>query len=146
MKKTPCFNGVVKSIITLNEYCRNFECTQEIKKKLKIGLEYILQHYVFKRLSSDQPVEDSIILNFYPFTYKTNIIEILNLLNLNNLLEDPRCKEAINLLIKRQRSDGFWQSDTSFMKTSWINFDKLKSPGLGITNYILQFLNTWVKS
>ncbi|WP_457559605.1 hypothetical protein [Candidatus Harpocratesius sp.] len=140
MKKTPCYDGVVKSMVALSEYCQNFGGSKRIKEKLRTGLEYILQHQVFKRFSTNQPIEDSIILNFYPFTYKTNIIEILSLLHSNQLLNDPRCKSALEMVKKKQRADKFWQADTSFMKSSWIDFDQPKKPGLWITNYIQQFI------
>ena len=94
---------------------------------------------MFKRLSNDKPIEDSIILNFYPYAYKSNIIEILSLLISNGLLEDDRCKDAIKILKEKQRRDGFWQTDTSYMKSAWIDFDIPKKPGLWIS-YIISGL------
>jgi hypothetical protein len=108
MKKIPCYYGVVKSMVALTEYKERFGSSQEIDSKLRRGLEYILRHRVFKRLSTDTPIEPSIIKNFYPYTYKSNIIEILSLLKANNLLNDTRCTEAIEILRRKQRPDGFW--------------------------------------
>ncbi len=139
MKKVPCYYGVVKSMITLTEYKERFGSTEALTNKLNQGLEYILQHRVFKRLSSDEPIEDSIILNFYPYTYKSNIIEILSLLKANSLLDDERCQDAIKILKKKQRSDGYWQADISYMKSAWIDFDILKKPGPWIS-YIINGL------
>lgn len=136
MKKVPCYYGVVKSIVALSEYNRRFGGSDRSKEKLRKGLEYILLHRVFMKLSSDNPIEDSIVLNFYPYTYKSNIIEILTLLKENNLLLDERCHDAINILKKKKRDDGYWQADTSFMKSAWIDFDIPKKPGLWIT-YII---------
>ena len=96
-------------------------------------MEYILKHEVFKRLSTGKPIEDSIILNFYPYPYRSNLIEILSLLKANGLLEDPRCDEAKKILREKQRSDGFWQADTSYMKSAWIDFDIPKKSGLWIS-------------
>jgi len=141
MKKVPCYYGVVKSMITLTEYKKRFGGSERLDNKLKQGLEYILQHRVFKRLSADKPIEDSIILNFYPFTYRSNIIEILSLLKANDLIEDERCKEAIEILKAKQRSDGFWQADTSYMKSAWIDFDIPKKPGLWISYVISGLVN-----
>jgi hypothetical protein len=140
MKKIPCFYGVVKSMITLTEYKKQFGAFEELDTKLNQGLEYILQHRVFKKLSSDKPIEDSIILNFYPYTYRSNIIEILTLLKENGLLDDERCQDAKKILKKKQRSDGFWQADTSYMRSAWVNFDIPKKPGLWIS-YIISRLN-----
>ncbi|MFW9773384.1 MAG: hypothetical protein ACFFBY_02580 [Promethearchaeota archaeon] len=140
MKKVPCYYGIVKSMITLTEYKKRFGESEKIEEKLRKGLEYILQHRVFKKLSSDEPIEDSIILNFYPYTYKSNIIELLTLLKENNLLLDERCRDAINILKRKKRNDGFWQADTSFMKSAWIAFDIPKKQGLWITYIINRIL------
>jgi hypothetical protein len=140
MKKVPCYYRIVKSMITLTEYKKQFGTSKELDTKLNQGLEYILQHRVFKKLSSDKPIEDSIILNFYPYPYRSNIIEILTLLQANGLLEDERCNDAKEILKKNQRSDGYWQADTSYMKSSWIDFDTPKKPGLWIS-YVISRLN-----
>jgi len=141
MKKVPCYYGVVKSMNALTEYKNRFGGSDKIEKKLKQGLKYIFQHRVFKKLSSDKPIEDSIILNFYPYTYKSNLIEILSLLKANNLISDERCIDAINILKDKRRKDGFWQADTSYMKSAWIDFDIPKKPGLWITYIISELLN-----
>jgi len=139
MKKTPCFHGVVKSMKALTEYKERFGGSKKLDEKLNSGLEYILTHRVFKKLSEDKPIEPSIIENFYPYPYKTNIIETLLLLKVNGHLSDKRCNEAVDILKRKRRPDGFWQADTSFMKTAWVDFDEPKKPGLWIS-YIISGL------
>lgn len=141
MKKTPCFYGVVKSMGTLTEYKKRFETSEEIENKLSQGLEYILDHKVYKKLSTGEPIEASIIKNFYPYTYRSNIIEILSLLKANDFLGDEKCNEAIEILRNNRRDDGFWQADTSYMKTSWVDFDKPQKPGQWISYVINNILD-----
>ena len=141
MKKIPCYYGVVKSMNALSEYNKRFGSSERLINKLNKGLQYILEHNVYKRLSDDKPIEDSIILNFYPYTYKSNLIEILTLLKENDLMRDERCNNAIELLKKKQRSDGFWQADISYMKSGWIDFDVPKKPGPWITYIITKILH-----
>jgi hypothetical protein len=141
MKKIPCYYGVVKSMIALSEYKNRFGGSHELDTKLNQGLEYILQHRIFKKLSSDDPIENAIILNFYPYTYRSNIIEILSLLKANKRLEDERCRDAIQILKDKQRSDGFWQADISYMKSAWIDFDVPKKAGHWISYIIKEILN-----
>ena len=140
MKKVPCFYGVVKSIKALSEYNKHYGGSEKLMSKLNQGLEYILEHEGYKKLSNGKPIEDSIIQNFYPYTYKSNLVEILTLLKENGLLKDKRCLDAIHLLKKKQRSDGFWQADVSYMKSAWIDFDVPKKPGPWITHVIKQVL------
>ncbi|MHA2035132.1 MAG: hypothetical protein ACW972_06790 [Promethearchaeota archaeon] len=142
MKKVPCFYGIVKSMIALTEYKKKFGTSKRLDEKLNQGLEYILKHKVYKKLSTGKPIEDSIILNFYPYTYRSNIIEILSLLKTNDLIFDELCKDALNILRKKQRNDGYWQADTSYMKSGWIDFDIPKKPGLWISYIISKLVNT----
>jgi hypothetical protein len=141
MKKVPCFYGVVKSMITLTEYKKRFGGSKDLNNKLTQGLEYILKHNVYQKLSTGEPIESSIILNFYPYTYRSNIIEILTLLKENKLLEDPRCHQAIQILKDKQRFDDYWQADISYMKSAWIDFDIPKKPGLWISYIINDLLS-----
>jgi hypothetical protein len=139
MKAVPCYYGVIKSMIALTEYKKRFESSKTLDDKLNKGLDYILKHNVYKKLSTGQPIEDSIILNFYPYTYKSNIVEILTLLKANGLMEDKRCNDAIDILRKKKRKDGYWQVDASYMKSAWIDFDTPKKPGFWIS-YIIKSL------
>lgn len=139
MKTIPCYYGVVKSMIALTEYKKRFESLKLIDNKLNMGLDYILKHTVYKKLSTGEPIEVSIIQNFYPYTYKSNVIEILSLLKVNGLMNDKRCTDALNILRNKQRKDGYWQADTSYMKSAWIDFDTPKKSGLWIS-YIINSL------
>jgi len=141
MKSTPCYYGIIKSMIALTEYKRRFETSKNLDDTLKQGLKYILNHKLYKRLSMDKPIEDSIILNFYPYTYKSNIMEILSLLKANDLMEDDRCSDALEILKEKQRPDGYWQVDTSYMKSAWIDFDMPKKPGLWISYIISELVD-----
>lgn len=141
MKKTPCFYGVVKSMITLTEYKKRFGSTDDIDKKLNQGLKYILRHNLFKKLSTGKPIDSSISKNFYPYSYKSNLIEILTLLKLNNLHNDSHCNDAIEILKQKRHKDGFWRSEISQMKSVWIDFDILNKPGLWISYEISKLLN-----
>jgi len=141
MKKVPCYYSVVKSMIALTEYKKRFGGSKELDNKLNQGLEYILQHRVFKKLSSDKPIEDSIILNFYPYTYRSNLIEILSLLKANGLIEDKRCQDALKILKEKRKPDGFWQAHISYMKSAWIDFDIPKKPGIWISYVISELVS-----
>jgi len=136
MKSVPCFYGVVKSMVALTEYKKLFGLSDLLEVKLQGGLDYILKHKLYQRLSSKEPIEPSIIQNFYPYPYKTNLIELLTLMKDNNLLDHENCQEAIDLLRTKQRSDGFWQADVFFMKSAWVPFDSPGKKGEWITHVV----------
>lgn len=135
MKSTPCYIGVVKAMIALSDYVSQEYYTPNdlLENKLNKGLNYILDHQVYKRLSDGQPITRDIEKIAYPFSYKTNVVEILRLLKENNLHTDPRCRSAKDLLALRKRKTGFWQADKIYLPKHWVQFDKPREAGLWVS-------------
>ena len=92
LKSTPCYIGIVKAMIALTDYKKLFDSKTDdkIENKLRQGLDYILDHQIYMRQSNGQPITKDITKLTYPFSYKTNVIEILRLLKSNNLDSDSR--------------------------------------------------------
>lgn len=140
MKSTPCYIGLVKSMIALSDYKHSDYYQEDTNpgSKLDDGLNYILGQKIFLRLSDNKPITREITKLTYPFTWKTNIIEILRLMKANQMLNDSRCSVAREYLKGKQKKDGFWWVQTSnIMKNkSWIGFDKSREKGFWISNEI----------
>ncbi len=137
LKTTPCYIGVVKSTIALSDYIKaNNSKNHEIHSKLSEGLQYILAHGLYQRQSNSRPIRDYITKLSYPFSYRVNILELLALMQTHNLLDDPRCHLALELLSKKRKKDGSWYMNKSYQPKFWIDFDKTKQPGLWLTDYI----------
>jgi len=142
MQSTPCFIGVVKSMIALSEANkRSFELPKTSHKKLQQGLEYILEHEVYHRLSNGAPITKDIVKLTYPFTYKVNLIEILRLLKNNNLINDKRCNAAKNFIKSKKKKDGYWRINSFYKPNHWVDFDLPKTKGLWLTQEIQAILN-----
>ncbi len=143
MKQTPCYIGVVKALITLTEYkkSRFYEKNEKVEKKLAQGIEYILAHNIFQRKTNGKPITKDITKLTFPFSYKTNLIEILRLLKDNNQLTDPRCKFAIEFLNRKKQKNGFWKINSSYLQKSWVEFDKPKENGLWISYEIKKIVS-----
>ncbi len=143
MKSTPCYIGIVKAMIALTDYKKqsDYVINDDLESKLKIGLEYILNHKIYLRQSNGQPITKDIIKLTYPFSYKTNIIEILRLLKDNNLITEKRCKLAKDYLHAKRQKDGYWKINSSYLPKCWIKFDKPREPGLWISHEIRKLLN-----
>jgi hypothetical protein len=143
MKSTPCYIGIVKAMIALSDYknCDYYEPNDLVESKLNKGLDYILNQQVYKRKSNGQPISQEIDKITYPFSYKTNIIEILRLLKENKLEKDERCNPAKDYLRAKKHVSEFWYVNSAYRHKSWISFDKPKEPGLWVTNEIKKIIN-----
>ncbi len=136
MKSTPCYIGVVKSMHALSDYKVNVkDDVKRVNEKLHSGLEYILEHKVYKRKSNNQPITKDITKLTFPFTYKTNIVEILRLLKDNKLLNDSRVDDAKEWLVKKRKGET-WKANTVYRPKFWIEFDKQKENSEWLNNEI----------
>lgn len=142
LKLTPCYIGVVKSMIALSEFKKQpyYINNEALEIKLKMGLNYILDHKLYKRQSNDKPITSDIEKITYPFSYKTNVIELLRLMKDNNLLTDPRCDDAKTFLRNKRHKEGYWQINQSYTPKCWITFDKVKQPGFWVSYEIEKVL------
>lgn len=138
LKEIPCYIGVVKATIALSDYKLSnlYRSDEKLETKLKNGLEYILSHELFKRKSNGEPITKDILKVTYPFTYKTNVIEILRLMKDNQLLDDPGCEAAKQFLKNKRRKDNSWRINSSYLPKNWIKFDKPNEPGYWISHEI----------
>ena len=142
MKATPCYIGVVKSMLALTAYqnCYTNSAHDEIAKKVEEGLEYILSHQVFKRRTDSQPITKYILKLTYPFTYKTNVVELLRLLKAHGLQNDSRCEAAKAYLMKKRHKAGHWQVHKVASPKGWVDFDLPGKPAHWLTFRIEQVL------
>lgn len=143
MKSVPCYIGVVKAMIALSDYKKQdyYQTDKVLEHKLTNGLDYILEHRIFRRLSDGSSITKDITKITYPFTYKINIVEILQLLKDNAFDSDNRCNDAKDFLNAKKKKDGYWQVSSAYMPKAWIGFDKTKEPGLWVTHIIRQLIS-----
>ncbi|WP_413537445.1 hypothetical protein [Enterococcus malodoratus] len=133
---SPCYDGLVKSVKALSEYTAKYGDYPELQIKLQQGLDYILAHRVIFHQNSDEYLYDDLITLFYPYPYRTNIIEALGVMKTEDLLDCAECQAALDYLKEKHQDNGFWKSEKIFMKSSWIPFDPIKKPGAWITDEI----------
>ncbi|MEQ9364343.1 MAG: hypothetical protein RIF32_08880 [Leptospirales bacterium] len=147
MKSTPCYVGVVKSMVGVSDFLTRRAGSGRraalAKKKLAVGLEYILQHEVMLRQSDGGPITPYITTLTYPFSYRVNVIEILRLIAAGGRLDDDRCAAARDFLRSRRGANGYWRnhSDTIHRNAAWVRFDPARSPGLWISSEIAPLVN-----
>lgn len=142
LKATPCYIGLVKSMVALSDYKHSpqYVLNPMLEDKLARGLAYILDHSLYLRKSTNTPITKDILKLTFPFSYKTNMIEILKLLKTNGLLNDERCEPAKAYLRSKCYKDGYWRCSSYYSPKFWVDFDQVKAPGLWISREIRKLL------
>lgn len=95
------------------------------------GIASLLKHRVIFHEMNDEYLYDDLITLFYPYPYRTNIIEALTVLKAEDQLDRVECHQAIDYLKEKQSANGYWQAEKVFMKSSWMPFDPIKNLALG---------------
>ncbi len=129
---TPCIDGLVKSLLALSEYKSSDKL---VTQKLESGIDYLLEHRLYQHMESDEPLNSDIIKLFYPYAYRTNVIEILSLMKNEHRLDDSRTDQAKELVRSKKRGH-YFLPEKLFMKTSFIPFEPIGKAGLWITDEI----------
>ncbi len=138
LQATPCYLGVAKSMVALSDFKRgpNYLPDARLEAKLESGLEYMLSHQLYLRLSDGLAITADISKLSYPFSYKTNVVEILRLMARNGLDLDQRCAAAKAFLASKKQTDGHWRVNSVHLPKHWIVFDAPKAPGRWLSSEI----------
>lgn len=111
--KHTCHMGVVKSLKALSaipEALRN----KEINDKIKVLAEYMLVHHIHKKSHNLKSNSKPGWLKLgFPLMYQTDILEILGILTELGY-NDPRMREALEILQSKQDKDGRWKLENTF--------------------------------
>lgn len=85
--------------------------TYRLDKLLKIekeGIEFILQHNLYKSDRTGQIIKKSFTMLSYPYRWKYDILRSLDYLREAKVKYDSRMEDALILLISKVRKDGTW--------------------------------------
>ena len=139
LKSTPCFIGVAKSVQALIEYHSHFP-ESRITSRIEEGTEYILQHQVYKRLRSGEPITKHILDISFPESYHLNIIELLITIDSVGKIRDQRVNDALEYIRGKRKKDGTWRINYVYKAKGYMSFDTRGQAGDWVTYLLEQIL------
>ena len=135
--KHSCHMGVVKTLKALAEI-PIIQRNKEIKNTIEEGVEYLLQHHLYKKSHDLSKISKPGWLRLgFPLMYQDDILEILGILTQLGY-HDQRMQEAMDILISKQDEEGKWKLENTFngrfqtnieqkgKKSKWITLNALK--------------------
>jgi len=127
-----CHMGAVKALKALSEIPQQNRGV-EVNNTIEKGAEYLLVHHIFKRSHYLSQISKSEWLQFgFPSMADTNVLEILDILSRLGY-NDERMKEAVDLVVSKQDSQGRWKLDTTFNGRMQVNIEEKDKPSKWIT-------------
>lgn len=139
--KTPCYIGLAKSVIALQNY-QNQTHDLTYESKLRQGIDYMLQHKFFKRLSKNEPINPHIQDISFPESYHLNVVELIRFVHDAGLQNDSRTKDLIDFLKSKQTKDGNWKVNFRYKAEGYIVFDK----GKNVSEWVSYILNEAIQN
>lgn len=130
--KHSCHMGVVKALKALAEIPTD-KRSEDVKKSIERGAEYLLQHHVHKKSHNLGRVSKPGWLHFgFPLMYQTDALEILGILTKLGY-RDERMQEAIDLVVSKQDEHGRWKLENTFNGRFQVDIEEKGKPSKWIT-------------
>lgn len=125
LKATPCFIGIAKTVKALVAYDKALGHNyNEILVLIKKGMNYILSHELYKRLSSKEPINNHILDLAFPASYQLNIVELLELAKITGNIKNEGCQSAIDFVNSKKTKNGYWKINYIYKADGYLSFDK----------------------
>jgi hypothetical protein len=93
----------------LGEFEKSYEGTSEITKARKKGIEFLLQHKLFKSHRTGIIVDNKMTMFSFPTRWRYDILRCLDYFQKYKVAKDERMNDAIEILIKKMGKDGKWK-------------------------------------
>ncbi len=139
-KQTPCFIGVVKSLKALVQFRLHGYQSNEIDAVIEKGMDYVLKHRLYKRLSNGEPIYKHILDIAYPASYQLNVMELLELAYLTQRIDDPMCDELKAYIDSKLTKWGYWKTNYIYKAEGYTSFDRRGKKAEWVTYLIKHYL------
>jgi hypothetical protein len=127
-----CHMGVVKALKALAEIPESRRSVG-VNRTLRHGVEYLLQHHIYKRSHDLHRVSKTQWLRLgFPHMWNDDVLEILGILA-KLRVRDPRMDEAIALVESKRDSSGRWNLESSFNGRTRARIELEGKPGKWVT-------------
>lgn len=128
MNSIPCYIGIgktVRSLITYSEYTNHID--KEVEEIIEKGLEYMLNHNMFQRLSNNLPISSHITDIIFPQSYMLSLTDLVYIVNKRKLWDDPRTNELKKLLKSKEYKLNEWKIDYIYSNKGYKPFESKRN-------------------
>lgn len=122
--KTPCYIGIGKTVRALITYanCMKQE-KQEVDHLLAKGLDYMLRHNMFQRLSDGTPISPHITDIMFPQSYALSLTDLTYIVGKGHLTQEENSAPLLQLLRQKQTAESQWKIDYLYSYQGYVAFE-----------------------
>jgi hypothetical protein len=134
-----CHSGAAKALKALAEIPEK-KRSQAVKRTIKAGAGYFLEHRVFKRSHNLSKVVKPKWTKFgFPMMWDGDALEVFEILARLGF-RDPRMQDAAELILSKQDASGRWKLEDTYNGRFQVDIEKKGEPSKWVTLFALKAL------
>lgn len=134
MMKVPCYIGIGKTMRALLTYQEKVDPHDEkVNALIEQGVDYMLQHNLYQRLSTGQPISPHITESMFPQSYVLSLTDLVYIIEKSQYTTDPRAHDLLQLIHQKKTKTGGWKIDYIYKYAGYLPFENRRKDSEWIT-------------
>ena len=134
MMKVPCYIGIGKTMRALLTYQEKVDPHDEkVNALIEQGVDYMLQHNLYQRLSTGHPISPHITESMFPQSYVLSLTDLVYIIEKSQYTTDPRAHDLLQLIHQKKTKTGGWKIDYIYKYAGYLPFENRRKDSEWIT-------------
>lgn len=137
----PCYIGIgktIRALITYQDFADNKD--PEVEAIINKGIDYMLRHKMFQKLSNGEPICAHITDIMMPQSYALSLTDLVYIMCKRDLITNSNCIPLLDLLKQKEISENQWKIDYIYTYKGYVAFDTRRKP----SQWISQLFTKWL--
>jgi hypothetical protein len=114
-----------------------------VQEKQEQGIEFLLEHHLYKSNTTWKAVDPKMMRFSFPPRWHFDIMRCLDYFQEKNIKKDKRMNDAIDILLKKQTTEGFWKLGAKYPAKIFFEMEKVGKESRWNTLRALRILKWW---
>lgn len=134
MMRVPCYIGIGKTMRALLTYQEKVDPHDEkVNALIEQGVDYMLQHNLYQRLSTGHPISPHITESMFPQSYVLSLTDLMYIIEKSQYTTDPRAHDLLQLIHQKKTKTGGWKIDYIYNYAGYLPFENRRKDSEWIT-------------
>ena len=134
MMRVPCYIGIGKTMRALLTYQEKVDPHDEkVNALIEQGVDYMLQHNLYQRLSTGHPISPHITESMFPQSYVLSLTDLMYIIEKSQYTTDPRAHDLLQLIYQKKTKTGGWKIDYIYKYAGYLPFENRRKDSEWIT-------------
>ena len=140
------FHTTISVLEGLWEYEQAYPCgelTCKVRQRQEQGIEFLLQHHLYKSSTTWQPVDVRMTRPAFPPRWHFDILRALDYFQDRNIPRDARMNDEVDLLLGKRTANGRWKLELKYPAKVFFELEQVGKESRWNTLRALRVLKWW---